>query len=116
MKSRPVAVAGSGWDVVIRDAAMKRQCGFTLIELLVVIAIIAILMAIMVPALGRIKRQAAGGACLSNQHQLVLTWILYAQDNDDKLVGGHDGYSASPSIKYDWVQLPRTKDGTTVQR
>jgi prepilin-type N-terminal cleavage/methylation domain-containing protein len=98
------------------DAAMKGQRGFTLIELLVVISIIAVLMAIMIPTLGRIKKQAAGGACLSNQHQLVFAWILYAQDNDDKLVGGHDGYASSPSKDYDWVQLPRTLSGTVVAR
>jgi prepilin-type N-terminal cleavage/methylation domain-containing protein len=77
---------------------MKRRYGFTLIELLVVIAIIALLMGILMPALGRVKRQAAGSACLSNQHQLVLAWILYAQNNDDNLVGGHDGYASSPSM------------------
>ena len=100
----------------MRDAAMKRRCGFTLIELLVVIAIIALLMGLLIPALGRIKRQAAGSVCLSNQHQLVLAWILYAQDNDDKLVGGHDGYASSPSRDYDWVQLPRTETGAVVAR
>jgi prepilin-type N-terminal cleavage/methylation domain-containing protein len=109
-------MAGGSQDGTVRDAAMKRQCGFTLIELLVVIAVIAVLMAIMIPALSRVKRQAAGSACQSNQHQLVLAWIMYAQDNDDALIGGHDGYSASPSIKCDWVQLPRTENGTTVQR
>ena len=67
---------------------MNGRCGFTLIELLVVIAL---LMGIMIPTLGRIKKQAAGGVGLSNQRQLVLAWILYAQDNDDKLVGGHAG-------------------------
>jgi len=76
---------------------MNRLYGFTLIELLVVIAIIALLMGIMMPALQRVRRQAAGSVCLSNQHQLVLAWILYAQDNDHKLVGGHDGHSSSPS-------------------
>ena len=100
----------------MRDAVIKRRGGFTLIELLVVIAIIALLMAIMIPTLGRIKRQAAGSVCLSNQHQLVLAWILYAQDNDDRLVGGHDGYASSPSQDYDWVQLPRTETGTVVAR
>ena len=100
----------------MRDAGVKRQGGFTLIELLVVIAIIALLMAIMIPVVGRVKRQAAGSVCLSNQHQLVLAWILYAQDNDDKLVGGHDGYASSPSKDYDWVQLPRTLDGVVVAR
>jgi len=95
---------------------MKRRCGFTLIELLVVIAIIALLLAILIPTLGRIKQQAACSTCLSNQHQLLLAWVLYAQDNDDKLVGAHDGYAFSPSKDYDWVQLPRTAGGTVVAR
>ena len=88
--------------------------GFTLIELLVVISIIALLMAILIPTLSRVKKQAAAGVCLSNQRHLVLAWIMYAQDNDDNLVGGHDGHSASPSQGYDWVELPQTEDGTVV--
>ncbi len=87
---------------------------FTLIELLVVIAIIALLMAILMPALQRAKKQAAAGVCLSNQRQLVFAWVLYAQDNDDKLIGGHDGHPSSSSIEYDWVKLPQQEDGTVV--
>jgi len=97
-----------------RAAVMKRRYGFTLIELLVVIAIIALLMGILIPALSRVRKQAAGSVCLSNQHQLVLAWILYAQDNDDRLIGGHDGHSSSPSRGYDWVELPQKEDGTVV--
>jgi prepilin-type N-terminal cleavage/methylation domain-containing protein/prepilin-type processing-associated H-X9-DG protein len=62
--------------------------GFTLIELLVVIAIIAILMAILMPALNRAKEQGKRAVCLNNLKQLTLAWILYADDNDDKLVNG----------------------------
>ncbi|HUV67878.1 MAG TPA: prepilin-type N-terminal cleavage/methylation domain-containing protein, partial [Sedimentisphaerales bacterium] len=93
---------------------IHKSKAFTLIELLVVIAIIALLMGIMMPALQRVRRQAAGSVCLSNEHQLVLAWIMYAHDNDDKLVGGHDGYSSSPSKGYDWIQLPQTASGTVV--
>ena len=60
--------------------------GFTLIELLVVIAIIAVLMAILIPALHRAKEQGARATCLSNVKQLTLAWILYAQENDDRIV------------------------------
>jgi prepilin-type N-terminal cleavage/methylation domain-containing protein/prepilin-type processing-associated H-X9-DG protein len=67
---------------------MSKQRAFTLIELLVVIAIIAILMAIMMPALNRVKEQGKRAACLGNMRQLTLTWIMYADDNDDKIVNG----------------------------
>jgi len=72
---------------------MRKQKGFTLIELLVVIAIIAILMAILMPALNRVREQGKRTVCLSNLKQLSLAWILYADDNDDVLVNGAIGYS-----------------------
>jgi prepilin-type N-terminal cleavage/methylation domain-containing protein/prepilin-type processing-associated H-X9-DG protein len=65
----------------------KRKA-FTLIELLVVIAIIAILMAILMPALNRAREQGKRAACLSNLKQLTLSWIMYADDNDDRIVNG----------------------------
>ncbi|MHC4070937.1 MAG: type II secretion system protein [Planctomycetota bacterium] len=61
---------------------MRRKEGFTLIELLVVIAIIAILLAILMPALNRVREQGKRAVCLSNLKQLSLAWILYADDNE----------------------------------
>ncbi len=84
---------------------MRKSRGFTLIELLVVIAIIAILMAILMPALNRVREQGKRAVCLSNLKQLALSWIMYADENDDKIVSGAGGvnrdYNGKPEAP--WV-------------
>jgi prepilin-type N-terminal cleavage/methylation domain-containing protein len=103
---------------------MRIKKGFTLIELLVVIAIIAVLMAILFPALNRAKEQGKRTVCMGNLKQLTLAWIMYADSNKQRLVSGnaggaggwvgkgwHDSYGSGVYLPLD-QQLAAIKTGT----
>ena len=81
---------------------MGKRRAFTLIELLVVIAIIALLMAILMPALQRARALAKRVKCLSNLKDLTLAWNMYVDESDDKMVNGDafDDNGAEPVIPY----------------
>jgi prepilin-type N-terminal cleavage/methylation domain-containing protein len=98
----------SAWFIRLNSGTSTRatpnRTGFTLIELLVVIAIIAILAALLLPALNQAKAQSQTVYCLNNNRELDIAWLMYAHDSSDHLVpnqnqfGPEDGQAAGSWI------------------
>lgn len=83
----------------------KNALGFTLLELLIVISIVAILAALLLPALNSARKKAQSINCLSNQKQLGIATAQYVQDNDDCLPVSHSVNGISGSGKVSWATL-----------
>lgn len=92
---------------------MSTPKGFTLIELLVVIAVIAILMAILLPALQVAKETASGAVCLGNHKNLLAGWIMYADDNNGVLMCNGACYDTADDNS-PWVHRPKDITGNNL--
>jgi prepilin-type N-terminal cleavage/methylation domain-containing protein/prepilin-type processing-associated H-X9-DG protein len=98
-----------------KGAVMQKERAFTLIELLVVIAIIAVLMAILMPALNRVKEQGKRANCINNCREMILAWNMYADENDSKIVNGNTSTGTFNKDGTCWVYWPG-RDVTEQQR
>jgi prepilin-type N-terminal cleavage/methylation domain-containing protein len=83
----------------------KSFCAFTLIELLVAIAIIAILAAMLLPALSKAKQRTQAVYCMNHGKQLQLAWLMFAGDNNEKLIPVVNG-GAGNSWVAGWTGRP----------
>jgi prepilin-type N-terminal cleavage/methylation domain-containing protein/prepilin-type processing-associated H-X9-DG protein len=89
---------------------MTRRHAFTLIELLVVIAVIAILMAILMPALNRAREQGKRTSCLNNLRQMMTGWIMYSDENGDKIPPANPQATGGGWVGYPTASNPTQQD------
>src|SRR6478609_5945879 len=91
----------------IKPAGGSATCGFTLLELLVVIALIATLAALLLPVINKARGRATGYQSVNNTRQLLLAWMLYADDHNGRLAynlgGAAGGKSPAAKTNLNWV-------------
>jgi len=102
--------------MMVHEGTQRKTRAFTLIELLVVIAVIAVLMAIIMPALNLAKKKAATVACQSNTKNLSLGWYMYMTDNDGRIMSSDDeNNGVEPNGQFvGWCGIPRDTAGNTL--
>ena len=83
-----------------------KRNAFTLIELLVVISIIALLVAILMPALNKAREQATGAVCLGNHKALIMAFLMYCGDNEDSFCSGYVNLDVLKRDPPTWVMAP----------
>jgi len=94
---------------------MSRHRGFTLIELLVVVAIIALLIALLLPSLGRAREQAKSVSCLTNLRQVGLAFTVYAEEHSNYIPPG-DALTGSTAAYYEsWASILLGANSTVAQ-
>jgi len=104
--------------MVQRTGRGGRKGGFTLVELLVVISIIAVLLTILLPSLQAAKQQAQGTLCVAHLRSLGMSWAMYADDHEGRIVGGVCawlGIDKDKVFDVPWACYPTTMDGTIQQ-
>lgn len=84
----------------------RRRQGFTLVELLVVIGVIAVLVAILLPAVHSVREQGRGVVCINHERQLWQGFVMFAADHDGRLPGSNADYPVLTPDGGDWLAAP----------